>query len=47
VHFGKVVNREMILNEIGIISEKIWLEIPIHNDNVELDSFVVMPNHIH
>lgn len=45
--FGEVKDQEMILNEIGKMAEKFWLEIPQHFDNVELDEFVVMPNHIH
>ncbi len=32
---------------IGNIAEKFWKEIPQHFPFVELDAFVVMPNHIH
>jgi REP element-mobilizing transposase RayT len=35
------------LNEIGIIAEKYWNEIPNKFTDVNLDQFVVMPNHIH
>lgn len=44
---GKVVNREMVLNNIGNIAQKCWLEIPDHFPNVELDQFIIMPNHMH
>ena len=37
----------MILNDAGRIAEKIWQEIPDHFDNVKIDAFIVMPNHVH
>jgi REP element-mobilizing transposase RayT len=45
--FGKVHKEKMKLNELGKIAEKYRLEIPKHFENVELDVFVIMPNHIH
>jgi len=45
--FGIIENGEMKLNENGKIAERIWREIPGHFVNIELDEFVVMPNHIH
>lgn len=45
--FGKIINGEMILNEYGKIVKNCWLEIPQHFPNVELDEFIIMPNHIH
>jgi REP element-mobilizing transposase RayT len=35
------------LNEFGEIAQRCWEEIPGHFPSVELDAFVVMPNHIH
>ncbi|MCX7876665.1 MAG: hypothetical protein N2321_10940 [Melioribacteraceae bacterium] len=46
-YFGKIENEKMILNELGKIADKYWLEIPNHFSIVELDYYVVMPNHIH
>jgi len=46
-YFGEIKNKEMILNDIGKIAKKCWLEIPKHFDFVVLDEFVIMPNHIH
>ncbi|SEG28439.1 REP element-mobilizing transposase RayT [Halpernia humi] len=46
-YFGKVVNGEMILNDLGLIAQNIWLEIPVQFPFVELGNFVIMPNHIH
>ncbi len=44
---GDVVNSEMLLSEIGQIAEALWLEIPQHFENVILDDFIIMPNHLH
>jgi len=45
--FGHVVNGEMRLNEAGEIARRCWQDIPHHFPFVELDAFVVMPNHVH
>lgn len=47
MHFGDVVNGKMELSGIGIIADILWNEIKNHAKNVELDAFVVMPNHVH
>ncbi len=45
--FGHIENNQMILNKSGRIAKTAWLEIPNHFPNIELDEFIVMPNHIH
>ena len=45
--FGHVVNGEMHLNEAGDIARRCCEDIPAHFPLVELDAFVIMPNHIH
>ena len=45
--FGKIENEKMILNEMGKMTHRFWLEIPKHFKNVTLDEFIVMPNHVH
>ena len=45
--FGKIQNDEMQLTNLGQIVEEHWRVIPEHFPNVELGTFVVMPNHIH
>ena len=45
--FGNIINNKMILNKFGEIIKQYWLEIQIHFNNVELDEFVIMPNHFH
>ena len=46
-YFGAVKNGKVIINDIGKIVNEYWLEIPKHYTSVELDYFVIMPNHIH
>ncbi len=45
--FGRVVDGEMVLNEYGEIVREVWFELPKHYAYLELDAFVVMPNHVH
>lgn len=45
--FGGIKDDNMILNEIGQVAERFWLEIPEHFDNIILDHFIIMPNHVH
>lgn len=45
--FGEIRDGQMHLNEIGRIVETEWLKTSEIRDNVELDAFVVMPNHLH
>lgn len=45
--FGKVKNRKMILNQIGEIVKQEWLKTEQIRENVELDYYIVMPNHLH
>ncbi len=45
--FGDIVDGKMNLSQIGIIADILWYEIKNHAQNIELDQFTVMPNHIH
>ena len=45
--FGDVVDNAVRLNAYGDIVLACWDAIPAHCANVELDAFVVMPNHVH
>jgi hypothetical protein len=45
--FGEIIGGEMRLNEVGEIAVKSWKEIPLYSPCIELDEFVVMPNHVH
>ncbi len=45
--FGKVLNNKMHLNDAGQIVATEWLRTPRLRPQIELDEFVVMPNHLH
>ncbi|NJM41641.1 MAG: hypothetical protein HC853_13225 [Anaerolineae bacterium] len=45
--FGDVVNDGMVLSELGQMVEAHWQNISAHFDQLALDAFVVMPNHLH
>lgn len=45
--FGNIHNGRMILNEFGKIVKSEWIKTPEIRSNVELDEFIVMPNHFH
>ncbi len=45
--FGDVVDGEMRLNKYGQIVKKEWLQTGDIRQLVELDEFIVMPNHVH
>ena len=45
--FGDIVGEEMRLNKSGEIVQEEWLRTAEIREDVELDSFVVMPNHLH
>jgi len=45
--FGEVVNKEMRLNKVGKIVEWEWLELSKRFSYIELDAYMVMPNHFH
>ncbi len=46
-YFGNVIDKKMQLSQIGEITKKCWLNIPKHYPNVNLDEYVIMPNHLH
>jgi REP element-mobilizing transposase RayT len=45
--FGTVMNDAVQLSQRGRIVDTCWLDIPNHHTHVELDEFVIMPNHVH
>jgi REP element-mobilizing transposase RayT len=46
-YFGNVENGKMVLNPIGMLIEEEWLKTKEIRSNVDLDYYVVMPNHFH
>ena len=45
--FGEVHDGEMRLSEYGQVVHKEWLVTALIRQEIELDAFVVMPNHVH
>ena len=45
--FGDVMDGKMKLNEYGKIVAENWTEIRYHFDHIELDKYIIMPNHMH
>lgn len=45
--FGELVESKMQLNQFGQIVRSHWLKLPKYHPHLQLDVFVVMPNHIH
>jgi putative transposase len=45
--FGDIVDGETHLSAFGQVVAEIWEGMPEHHPHVELDAFVVMPNHVH
>jgi putative transposase len=42
-----IKNSQLYLNDYGKIIEKCWLKLKSRYDYIDLDNFVVMPNHFH
>ena len=45
--FGDVVDDTMCLSASGELAQKVWTSLPGRFSFVQLDAFVVMPNHVH
>ena len=45
--FGDVVGGVMELNDVGSVVQMVWKSLPSRFSGIELDQFVVMPNHVH
>ncbi len=45
-YLGEIRSNKMYLNEVGRAVQFTWEELPNHN-SIKLESFIIMPNHIH
>jgi putative transposase len=45
--FGRVHANNVVLTPLGEIIRNCWTEIPHHFPNIKIETYVVMPNHIH
>ena len=46
-YFGKVEGEDVRLSAMGEIAAQCWAETPQHHAGIELDEWVIMPNHAH
>ena len=46
-YFGQIIDGKMILNDYGKIVDDYWKNLTKQYNNVLLDEYVIMPNHIH
>ena len=45
--FGDIVGAKTHLTKVGDVADACWRDIPHHYPNVDLDEYIVMPNHVH
>ena len=45
--FGQMIKGEMRLNDAGRMVQSVWNEIPNLDPGIQIDEFIIMPNHIH
>lgn len=45
--FGEIINGKMVLNRYGKIVRDEWVKTSQKRDNVKIDEFIIMPNHMH
>jgi putative transposase len=44
---GEIVDGEMQLNQLGNVVRSHWIKLPTYHSHLQLDAWVVMPNHVH
>ena len=44
---GEVADGQMLLNELGRVAREFWGSVPGHFASVSVDTFTIMPNHLH
>jgi hypothetical protein len=45
--FGAIHDHEMHLNDAGRMILEVWQQLPTFYEGIDVDAFVVMPNHVH
>ena len=45
--FGKITQGRFTPDAYGIVVQACWDQLPSHFPRIQLDAFVVMPNHVH
>jgi putative transposase len=47
IKFGNIDEDQMHLNSNGVLAEQIWKKLPQRFPGIELDKYIIMPNHLH
>ncbi|MGM0760562.1 MAG: transposase [Thermodesulfobacteriota bacterium] len=45
--FGRIVEEQIVLNHLGLIVQEEWVRSADMRKEIDLDVYVVMPNHVH
>jgi putative transposase len=45
--FGKIVNGVLVPSEPGVMIARYWLQIEEEYENIKLDEYIIMPDHMH
>jgi len=45
--FGAIDNDKIVLNDAGRMIQTVWNDMPTFYAGIEIDAFIIMPNHIH
>jgi len=45
--FGEITDGKIVLNDVGIMVKKWLLELPNKFNDIALDEYIIMSNHIH
>lgn len=45
--FGNIIDGNMNLNDVGQIAFQYLMEMPNHFPDVDINEYVIMPNHVH
>ena len=45
--FGNLINGKIDLSKAGLIVKKEWLSLPQHFPNIQVDRYIIMPDHFH
>jgi len=46
-YFGRIEKGKVLLNNCGRLADKLWLEIGNRYLGVNMDEYIIMPNHVH
>jgi len=45
--FGEIIDTKIVLNATGILVNEEWTKLPKRFPTIQLDEFIIMPNHFH